>query len=335
MLEAVGPTIAGIALVVSVIVFIDNRLRAVEAARLARVPMLAFTWDALRQSWILTNIGSGPALDVVILQRIGGQWASPLRMPEMAVQDSNSVPISWVRWKENPGLGARYRSITGEQYMTKTGDDWSQHSPGWGDIPATLWNEIEPHWRYRDDEPVSVRDSSERRPEKAERQTGGPQDQSGAHRFFMLGYRRADAAGDAERLHDQLERRFGNRQVFMGHDTIRPGAELAEQIERAVGAADALIVVIGRDWLHATDATGRRRLDDPGDVVRLQIERALHQGIRVIPVLVQGARMPSAEELPASLAALASLQALEISEPRWDFDVERLAASLSRRFAER
>ena len=95
--------IAGIALVVSVIVFIDNRLRALEASRLARVPMLAFTYT--QSGWTLTNIGNGPALDVVILQRTGGQWKRPLRMPEMAVQDSNLVPHRWVKWEENPILG--------------------------------------------------------------------------------------------------------------------------------------------------------------------------------------------------------------------------------------
>ena len=148
MLQIFSAAIAGIAFVVSVIVFVDNRLRALEAARLARVPALVFTWVASpRPAWVLTNIGSGPALDVVIVQRIRGQWTHPLRMPEMAVQDTTFVPEGWMSWGQDPGLGARYRSITGEQYMTKTGDDWSQHSTGWGDMPATLWEEIEPHWQ--------------------------------------------------------------------------------------------------------------------------------------------------------------------------------------------
>lgn len=336
MLEVASATIAGIALVVSVIVFIDNRLRALEASRLARVPMLAFTWDALRQSWILSNIGTGPALDVVILQRTGGQWVHPLRMPEMAVQESNFVPTRWMNWDKNPGLGARYRSITGEQYMTETGDDWSHHSRGWGDLPATLWNEIEPHWRYRDGEPVSVRDSVE----APRGDAGGPVRElgqqsgvpSGAPRFFVS-YRRADAAGEAGRLTDQLGERFGQHLVSVGADAMLPGMELAEQIERSVGAADALIVVIGCDWLNATDATGRRHLDDPRDFVRLEIEQALRQGTRVIPVLVRGAHMPSANELPPSLAPLTRLNAAEISDTRWQYDIESLAAALSR-FAE-
>jgi hypothetical protein len=333
MLQVASAMIAGIALVVSVIVFVDNRLRALEAARLARVPVLAFTWDDPRQSWILTNVGNGPALDVVILQRIGGRWAHPLRMREMAVQDSNVVPIGWMRWDENPGLGARYRSITGEPYMTRTGDDWSQHSPGWGDMPVALWKEIEPHWRYRDDELISVRASLESRPEEAAEPAAELDDQSGAHSRppdVFLSYRRSDATGHAGRLYDGLARHFGAEQVFMDIDAIGPGKDFVERIEEAFSSADALIVVIGRHWVNATDEMGRRQLDDPRDFVRLEIEQALHQGISIIPLLVGGARMPSAEELPPSLAALASLQGLEISDLEWTQGVERLAAALTR-----
>lgn len=337
-LQVASATIAGIALVVSVIVFVDNRLRALEASRLARVPMLAFTWDDPRQSWILTNIGNGPALDVVILQRIGGRWVHPLRMREMAVQDSNPVPIGWMRWDENPGLGARYRSITGEQYMTMTGDDWSQHSPGWGDMPAALWSEIEPHWRYRDDELISVRASREGHREVAVEPAGELDDQGGATSGppgVFLSYRREDAASYAGRLYDGLAQHFGAEQVFMDIDATGPGKAFVERIEEAFGSADALIVVIGRQWVNATDSTGRRRLDDPRDFVRLEIEQALHQGISVIPLLVGGARMPSAGELPPSLAPVAALQPLEIGDPEWTHGVERLSVALSRLSADR
>jgi hypothetical protein len=151
-LQAVSAGVAGIALVVSVIVFVDNRLRAIETARLARRPALVFSWDATGSRWTLRNIGNGPALDVVILQRVDAQWVHPLRMPEMATGGETPVPRAWTeKWHKNPGLGARYRSMTGEQYRTRTGDDWSQMAEGWGDMPSALWNQIEPHWDYRDD----------------------------------------------------------------------------------------------------------------------------------------------------------------------------------------
>lgn len=142
--------ISAVALVVSVIVFYDNRVRQVNAARLGRRPMLVFVWDAIAQQWVLKNIGLGPALDVVAAQRISGVWAHALRVPELAVGDGSVIPARWVQWEANPGLGVRYRSVTGEQYSTRTGDDWSQPADGWGEFPRGLWDHIEPHWLYRD-----------------------------------------------------------------------------------------------------------------------------------------------------------------------------------------
>ena len=150
-METVSVVIAGAALIVSIIVFADSRLRELRAARLARKPALVFVWDKKRLTWVLSNIGSGPALDVVIVQRIKGRWAHPLRMPEMAVQDANTVPRRWYEfWDDNPGLGARYRSITDERYVTKTADDRSEIREGPGDLPLEFDTEIEPHWHYQD-----------------------------------------------------------------------------------------------------------------------------------------------------------------------------------------
>ena len=75
-------------------------------------------------------------------------------MPELAVGGSTVVPRRWIeQWDPDPGLGARYRSVTAETYATTTGDDWSHVTEGWAAFPAGLWNEIEPHWRYRDPRP--------------------------------------------------------------------------------------------------------------------------------------------------------------------------------------
>jgi hypothetical protein len=328
MLPTVSATIAGIALVVSVIVFFENRRRAAEAARLARVPTLVFAWDAAGQTWMLTNIGNGPALDVVILQRIGGQWVRPLRMPEMAVQDSNLVPTRWVGWSENPGLGARYRSITGERYMTKTGDDWSQQSRGWGDMPPTLWNQIEPHWRY--DEPVSILDLAEGRRDATEPSAGGLDAQSNtlSQRGIAISYRREDAGAYAGRIYDDLASSFGPEHLFMDFAT-GPGLDWD-----GIASAGTLLVLIGPDWLGAKDSDGTRRVDDPRDPVRLVIEDALGRGTRVIPVLVRGARMPSAEELPEALAPLAWRHPAEIADSMWRSDMAQFKAALTKLLAE-
>ena len=94
-----------------------------------------------------------------------------------------------------------------------------------------------------------------------------------------------------------------------------------------------MLVVVGRHWLDARDAAGARRLDDPGDFVRLEIELALAARAAVVPVLVEGATMPSAGDLPPSLAAFSRCQAVELSDIRWRQDVDRLTETLQTRFA--
>jgi len=144
---------------------------------------------------------------------------------------------------------------------------------------------------------------------------------------IFISYRREDSAGHAGRLFDALSEPFEGR-LFMDVDTLAPGTDFFEAIDEAVGSCEALIVVIGREWLTVEDKAGRRRLDDPCDFVRREIESALGRKIRVIPVLVQDAVMPSAGELPASLAALARRHAIELSDARWSYDVERLARTI-------
>ncbi|HEY2296002.1 MAG TPA: TIR domain-containing protein [Thermoanaerobaculia bacterium] len=150
---------------------------------------------------------------------------------------------------------------------------------------------------------------------------------------IFINYRREDSAGHSGRLFDALSSHFSGR-LFMDVDTLEPGVDFVEAIEQAVGSCEVLLVVIGREWLTIEDKTGRRRLDDPGDFVRLEVESALARRIRVIPVLVQDAPMPGAEELPASLARLARRNAIELSDARWAYDVDRLAHTIQEILAE-
>ena len=148
-------------------------------------------------------------------------------------------------------------------------------------------------------------------------------------RVFIC-YRRDDVAGYAGRLYDNLVRRFGRDRVFMDVDAIRPGSDFPEVIEQALSQTDVFLALIGEGWLTSVDALGGRRLDNPGDFVRLEIEAALALDIPIIPLLFQSAEMPPPEELPKSLAALARRQALELSDRRWDDDVDDLIAELGR-----
>jgi hypothetical protein len=146
---------------------------------------------------------------------------------------------------------------------------------------------------------------------------------------IFICYRRDDSAGFAGRLDDALTQQFGPDLVFRDLDDIVPGDDFADAITRAVGSCAALLVVIGPRWLTLKGADGQPRLEHPLDYVRLEICHALERDIRVIPILVGGARMPGRDDLPPDLAALARRQAHEISESRWDYDVGALTRVLS------
>jgi PASTA domain-containing protein/TIR domain-containing protein len=146
---------------------------------------------------------------------------------------------------------------------------------------------------------------------------------------IFISYRREDAAGYAGRLYDRLAAHFGDERVFMDVEGIEPGADFFEAIERAVGSCEALIVMIGNEWLTA-DSAGHRRLDDPADFVRLETATALARGIRVVPVLVDGAVMPRADQLPKDLAPLTRRQAVELSHKQWDATTAELIRTLEK-----
>src|SRR5690348_15332971 len=151
-------------------------------------------------------------------------------------------------------------------------------------------------------------------------------------RIFIC-YRREETAYSAGWLFDRLADRFGG-QIFKDVDSIEPGDDWVEVITTVVGSCDVLLALIGDRWLTITDEDGRRRLDDPDDFVRLEIEAALTRNVRVIPILVEGARLPRADELPPSLAGLVRRQALELSPARFDFDISRLLKVLDRTLVE-
>jgi len=138
---------------------------------------------------------------------------------------------------------------------------------------------------------------------------------------IFISYRREDSAGHAGRLFDYLRQRSEVGTVFMDVSAIEPGVDFVDSIEQAVGRCDLLLAVIGKNWLHSLDESGQRRLDDPHDFIRLETATALRRGIRVIPVMVQGAQMPRAEELPVDLRPLARRQAVELRDSRWEDDV--------------
>lgn len=120
-----------------------------------------------------------------------------------------------------------------------------------------------------------------------------------------------------------LSEEFGTENVFMDVDTIEPGQDFVETLNRAVSICDVLAVLIGPMWLNIQDESGTRRLEDPNDFVRVEIAYALQQNKIVIPVLIQGASMPREADLPADLKALSRRQAVRIGDRAAD-DIKRV-----------
>lgn len=145
----------------------------------------------------------------------------------------------------------------------------------------------------------------------------------------FLSYRRSDSDAAVGRLADELTRRFGASAVFRDVDSIRAGEDFGAVLRRAIEESEVVLVAIGKQWLNARSSQGRRRLDDADDYVRKEIEQALANGKHVIPILVDGATMPAASALPASIQALAGLQAQEVrSGADFQRDIERLITAL-------
>ena len=155
----------------------------------------------------------------------------------------------------------------------------------------------------------------------------------GATGRIFISYRREETAYPAGWLYDRLISHFGRDQVFKDVDSIELGDDFPEVIASAVGSCDVLLALVGDRWLTITDQDGRRRLDSSDDFVRLEIEAALQRNVRLIPVLVDGATMPRADELPSSLARMTRRQALELSPSRFEHDTNRLLRVLDETLA--
>ena len=145
---------------------------------------------------------------------------------------------------------------------------------------------------------------------------------------IFINYRRDDSSGYAGRIRDHLSSLYGADAVFLDLDDIQPGINFVQAIDKAVAACDVMLVVIGKRWLEARDSSGARRIDGIEDFVRLEIAKGLERGIRVIPLLVNNVSMPGQKDLPASIAGLANIEAIQLSDDRWDYDMGQLVSAL-------
>jgi hypothetical protein len=144
----------------------------------------------------------------------------------------------------------------------------------------------------------------------------------------FISYRREDSAGHAGRVHDRLEREFGSDLLFMDVDSIPLGANFTKVLRDEVAKCEVLLAVIGPNWLTAHDEKGQRRLDNPNDFVRIEIAAALQRDVTVIPILLDGAKIPKADQLPVDLGELALRHGLEIRHASFHLDMDKLIRGL-------
>jgi TIR domain len=144
----------------------------------------------------------------------------------------------------------------------------------------------------------------------------------------FISYRRQTAPGEARALFDALVARLGQGAVFMDVDSISLGRDFRSELQKTLSACDLMLVLIDKDWAAVKDEKGRIRLENAGDFVRMEIEAGLKRDIAVTPILVKGAQMPAAEELPAEIRDLAYRNCFELSYTRWESDVREMIRRL-------
>jgi TIR domain len=146
---------------------------------------------------------------------------------------------------------------------------------------------------------------------------------------IFISYRRQDAQSAAGRLYDGLQLAYREKAIFRDVVKISSGVDFVKAIEQALESCSVLLAGIGPRWLKIADAAGARRLDDSNDITRREMEIALKYGVFVIPVLVDGAEMPAEQDLPDGLKSLAHLQAHDLSDKRWEYDLNTLVDRLA------
>ncbi len=145
---------------------------------------------------------------------------------------------------------------------------------------------------------------------------------------IFISYRQNDSPGDCRQLSERLRQRFGRENVFFDIDSIRLGDNWWTVARERIRASDVLLVPIGQSWLTIKNKAGRRKIDDPSDPVHRELALALKEQLRMVPVLVEGAGMPDADQLPLPLREFADLTAYELRHRSFDRDVEALIDEL-------
>jgi uncharacterized membrane protein YeaQ/YmgE (transglycosylase-associated protein family) len=194
----------------------------------------------------------------------------------------------------------------------------------WSAAPSIATDPLRPRADGPSRQPAST--SREQQPAYREPEV----DPTAAPTRIFMSYRRTDSRYAARGIADRLRSHFGRTEVFMDVDSLDAGVDFVEGVLRAINASAIVLVLIGDRWLVAEDNRGQRRLDDPTDNVRREIEQALRCKKPLLPVLLDGAHMPRPDELPGSLALLPRLNGMRIDHVSWDVDVDMLIQAVTR-----
>ena len=206
--------------------------------------------------------------------------------------------------------------------MTKTYNsppNWPTPPQGWmpepGWKPEPRWGPAPAGWQFW----IELPDKHTASP------MGTPSSAGDQELRIFLSYRRSDCQPQANGLYDGLRNRLPDARVFMDIDGVPAGVDFEEHIKGEISVCDVVLVLIGDNWLDARPGSEVRRLDEPEDFVRLEVESALASPqVRTLPVLVESAQMPRSADLPSSIARLARINAIELSDTRWRSDLDRL-----------
>ncbi|MEY2854972.1 MAG: hypothetical protein RL030_2104 [Pseudomonadota bacterium] len=146
---------------------------------------------------------------------------------------------------------------------------------------------------------------------------------------IFISYRRTDNPDATGRIYDRLVSEFGKARVFKDVDSIPLGQDFRGHLNEIVGGCAAVLAIIGPKWTDIRNEAGHKRLEDPDDFVRIELEAALARSVPVVPVLVGHAPMPGTSQLPSTLSSLAFRQSIEVRpDPDFHNDATRLVSAL-------
>lgn len=138
---------------------------------------------------------------------------------------------------------------------------------------------------------------------------------------IFFSYRRNDVPELTARIHARLSENFGEESLFLDIDSIETGADFAHEILQALQSCDIMLVIIGPNWLEISHGSSDRRIDDPMDYLRMEIESSLSRGLSIIPVVIEPAEMPKEDELPNSIQRLSRKQGLKLRNEHFEDDI--------------